>query len=224
MSDKSCYEYIGKMARVSDLHRKAEMMLLGSVNFFPFQRATLFTYSPLNYSGEGAIEAKAGKTVPFKKNILDIRSIHSLHRALTQNLPLIADGSEFAQAFPDAYSYQPLKTSVAIIPISLLNIVVSFVLLDQNKGHEPFNITELPFLSYYFTFPFQPATELNILSKRETEVLQYLANGYSNKEIAALFSVSEFTVRDHVSSAVRKLGVKHRTEAVAAGMRRGIIL
>jgi DNA-binding CsgD family transcriptional regulator len=224
MTDKSCYEYIGKIARVSDLHRKAELMLLGSIYFFPFQRATLFTYSPLNYSGEGAIQAIAGNAALFKKNILDIRSIHSLYKALTQNSPMIADGSEFAQAFPDTYSLQPSISSVAIIPISLLDIVVSFVLLDQYKGHVPFNKTELSFLSYYFTFPFQPVSELNILSKRETEVLQYLANGYSNKEIAALLSVSEFTVRDHVSSAVRKLGVKHRTEAVAAGMRRGIII
>ncbi|MBT2617148.1 response regulator transcription factor [Bacillus sp. ISL-78] len=72
------------------------------------------------------------------------------------------------------------------------------------------------------TFDSAPPTYL--LSKREVEVLQYLANGMGLKQMASKMSVSEFTVRDHISSAIRKLGVNHRTEAVAVAIRHKMII
>jgi NarL family two-component system response regulator YdfI len=62
------------------------------------------------------------------------------------------------------------------------------------------------------------------LTARETEVLQHLAQGLANKQIAALLSISEHTVKFHVSSIYSKLGAANRTEAVRIGARRGLIL
>lgn len=62
------------------------------------------------------------------------------------------------------------------------------------------------------------------LTPRESEVLQMLANGLANKEIAARLSISEHTVKFHVASILGKLGAASRTEAVALGIRRGIVL
>ncbi|USK36135.1 LuxR C-terminal-related transcriptional regulator [Bacillus sp. F19] len=62
-----------------------------------------------------------------------------------------------------------------------------------------------------------------MLSNRETEVLQHLANGYCMKEMASYMKISEFTVRDYISAVIRKLGVNHRAEAVAARLRKGMI-
>jgi two-component system, NarL family, response regulator YdfI len=62
------------------------------------------------------------------------------------------------------------------------------------------------------------------LTPREIKVLQMLANGWANKEIAARLSISEHTVKFHVASIVGKLGAASRTEAVALGIRRGIVL
>lgn len=62
-----------------------------------------------------------------------------------------------------------------------------------------------------------------ILTGREFEVLQGLAAGFSNKEIAAHLSLSEQTVKFHLSSIYRKLEVKNRTAALSAALDVGII-
>lgn len=62
------------------------------------------------------------------------------------------------------------------------------------------------------------------LTDREMEVLQLLAQGLANKQIAVKLSISEHTVKFHVSSIYTKLGVANRTEAVRMGVRKGLIL
>ncbi len=52
------------------------------------------------------------------------------------------------------------------------------------------------------------------LSERESEVLQRLSQGLSNREIAAALYISEGTVKNHVSSIIAKLGLRDRTQAV----------
>ena len=62
------------------------------------------------------------------------------------------------------------------------------------------------------------------LTKREKEVLQMLAAGLGNKEIAAKLNISDHTAKFHVGSIFGKLGVSTRAEAVARGIRRGLVL
>jgi len=62
------------------------------------------------------------------------------------------------------------------------------------------------------------------LTARELEVLQLLAQGMANKQIALRLKISEHTVKFHVSSIYTKLGAANRTEAVRLGVRRGLIL
>jgi DNA-binding NarL/FixJ family response regulator len=61
------------------------------------------------------------------------------------------------------------------------------------------------------------------LSKREVDVLQKIAGGNRNGDMAALLFISEETVKGHVKHIMEKLGASDRTEAVAIGIRRGII-
>jgi DNA-binding NarL/FixJ family response regulator len=61
------------------------------------------------------------------------------------------------------------------------------------------------------------------LSDREIEVLQKVAGGNRNSDIAALLFISEETVKGHVKHILEKLGASDRTEAVAIAVRRGII-
>jgi DNA-binding NarL/FixJ family response regulator len=63
--------------------------------------------------------------------------------------------------------------------------------------------------------PFYP------LSKREMEVLNYLTDGLSNKEIAVSLGISHQTVKNHVTSILRKLGVDDRTQAAVFAIKRG---
>lgn len=63
--------------------------------------------------------------------------------------------------------------------------------------------------------PFQP------LSNREMEVLTHVTKGLSNKEIALILRISQQTVKNHVTSILRKLGVEDRTQAAIYALRRG---
>ena len=66
-------------------------------------------------------------------------------------------------------------------------------------------------------------TLLRELSDREVEVLQYVAGGKSNKEIADQLMISEKTVKAHLRSIFRKLEVGDRAQAVAHAMRKGLV-
>lgn len=63
----------------------------------------------------------------------------------------------------------------------------------------------------------------SVLSEREMEVLQYVAKGASNKEIAAELFISPRTVQVHLYNVFCKMGVGSRTEAVFEGVKRGWI-
>jgi len=61
------------------------------------------------------------------------------------------------------------------------------------------------------------------LTPREVEVLRRLAEGNRNKDIGELLFISEETVKVHIKHIMEKLGATDRTQAVAIGIRRGII-
>ena len=84
---------------------------------------------------------------------------------------------------------------------SLLSPVVAACLLDRMHG----------------------TTHAEVLTEREREVLQRLAKGLQNKEIAAQLSISERTVKFHVSTILSKLAAANRTQAVSIAPERGMI-
>lgn len=61
------------------------------------------------------------------------------------------------------------------------------------------------------------------LTPREREVLDWLAEGLTNRAIAARLGISDHTVKFHVASIYGKLGASTRAEAIRRGLRRGII-
>ena len=61
------------------------------------------------------------------------------------------------------------------------------------------------------------------ITKRELEILELIANGMSNREIAEKLFVSENTVKTHLSRLFDKLGAKRRTQAVQIGKEMGLI-
>ena len=63
----------------------------------------------------------------------------------------------------------------------------------------------------------------NILTKREKEVFDLLVAGKTTKEIADILNISDKTVRNHISNAIQKIGVKGRAQAVVEFLRLGEI-
>jgi DNA-binding NarL/FixJ family response regulator len=66
-------------------------------------------------------------------------------------------------------------------------------------------------------------TAEDALSSREIDVLRLIAAGNANKEIAGQLSISEETVKSHISNILAKLGANDRTHAVTIALKRGII-
>ena len=61
------------------------------------------------------------------------------------------------------------------------------------------------------------------LSPREKDVLQMIAKGLTNKEIAHVLAISQFTVRNHINHLLEKLQATDRTEAVSVAIQQGVI-
>ena len=64
--------------------------------------------------------------------------------------------------------------------------------------------------------------ELAGLSDRESEVLEALCQGMSNKEMAEVLFVSPETIKSHMGTLIGKLGLKDRTQAVISAIRAGM--
>jgi NarL family two-component system response regulator LiaR len=71
--------------------------------------------------------------------------------------------------------------------------------------------------------PAEKATDPHCLTEREIEVLQLVAQGQSNREVADLLTISEATVRTHVSNILSKLNLCSRTQAALYALREGLV-
>jgi len=100
------------------------------------------------------------------------------------------------------------------------------------KGEHPINdsLTNRPKVAEHVLQQFQElswksesATVISPLTPREIEILQYIAQGYLNKQIAAELGISEQTIKNHVTSILRKLNANARTEAVVVAIKQGLI-
>ena len=69
----------------------------------------------------------------------------------------------------------------------------------------------------------ETATFLSPLTPRETEILNYMAQGLLNKQIASALNVSEQTIKNHITSILRKLDANARTQAVVIAIKKGLI-
>lgn len=90
------------------------------------------------------------------------------------------------------------------------NLVQEYRRLAQGNGSSILQNKDLQFIK-----------PLHVLTKRECEVLQLLAEGKSNRVISEKLEISEKTVKNHVSNILQKMSVKDRTQAVVTAIRKG---
>jgi len=133
----------------------------------------------------------------------------------------------------DAGLFNAIKARAAgyisrnIASVELINII-----RRAAKGEYPLNDTFLSqpkvaaqVLEQFQDFSWGKGVEsfVSPLTPRETEILSYMAKGYLNKQIASSLDISEQTIKNHVTSILRKLDANARTQAVITAVRRGII-
>lgn len=193
---------------------------------FPFERASVFSYSPLTNSGEGILQIDHGAFFPMNSIKENISKFPAIFFSISKKRPfyLLID-SDYTN-FPRKYVEQFQLTSLLIVPICHQTTVIGLVLIDSYTGSAPLTDTAIHSIFAYFQTVFNApshTSQLFHLSNREREVLQRLADGATIDEMAFEMGVSKFTVRDYMSSVTRKLGARHRSEAVAIGIREGLI-
>ncbi|NLT27836.1 MAG: response regulator transcription factor, partial [Dehalococcoidales bacterium] len=102
-----------------------------------------------------------------------------------------------------------------------------------SRGEYPINETFLsrPNIAQQVLKQFEDITAISsqaehvvaALTKREQQILQYIADGNTNKQIAQSLSISEQTIKNHVSAILRKLNANDRAHAVVLAIKSGLI-
>jgi DNA-binding NarL/FixJ family response regulator len=100
------------------------------------------------------------------------------------------------------------------------------------RGEHPINesLTTRPKVAEQVLLQFQELSRrteaeafISPLTPREMEILKYIGQGYLNKQIAVELKISEQTIKNHVTSILRKLNANARTEAVVLALKQGLI-
>lgn len=99
-------------------------------------------------------------------------------------------------------------------------LLLALRLVAEGKGYLQGELTS-PLLEHVSGRPAADATP--VLSPRMLQILRLVADGLANKQLARLLGISEATVKTHLKELYAKLGVGSRAEAVAAGLRLGLI-
>jgi NarL family two-component system response regulator YdfI len=130
------------------------------------------------------------------------------------------------EAVAPAASAQALQAGIrALLPSEISADQLAAALQAAAAGLVVLHPSEIPVAFPAAASASQPLAELpEPLTRREREVLQMLAAGLANKEIAARLNISDHTAKFHVAAILGKLGAATRTEAVALGIRRGLVL
>ena len=131
-----------------------------------------------------------------------------------------------AEAPPPAVFSEALRAGIsAVLPSDISPDQLAAALQAAARGLVVLHPTQFHSADPAAAAPSRALGELaEPLTPRESEVLQMLAGGLGNKQIAAKLGISDHTVKFHVASILGKLGAASRTEAVSLGIRRGLVL
>lgn len=220
-----------------------ETITEGFVNYLPFERCAIFSYSKTDELGFG-----------LSGHRLDSNAIQAITEDIN-NLPLINNGLELLRIFGNALKYlQPLYIadastefpkeyidsfqlkSIVVTPIftSSSNELLGAAILDQGPNKE-FTISQDIYTALTkfgqsagevlekFHSSMHDLNKTVHFSPREIEVLELMAAGESTTSAADILHLSEYTVRDYITSVMQKMEARNRTEAVARAIRKGII-
>lgn len=230
------------------LEQSCENICYGFGEFLPFERSALFRFSNMEQMAIGlyAHHLDKDEVKAIREQMIDIPAIqHKLNllkpvgHTMRNFQPIYIEDA--AYGFPEKVVKQFNLASMIIVPIYVPEEgqMIGGVLLDQGPGkHFPIDRTLFPALMKFG----QSAGELMLrymkpdyvnagadvregvsFSPREIEIIKLLAEGASTTEAAVKLYLSEYTVRDYISTIMKRLNAKNRTEVAVKAIRMGII-
>jgi DNA-binding NarL/FixJ family response regulator len=202
-------------------------------------KSSLSQMADIEVLGEAEVDEKVLSTIetsPPDVVLLDLEGAShdglNLCRAIKQRLPSVATISLTSQP-EDSQLFQAIKAQAS----AYLSKAVTTEELAQSirkcaQGEHPINeglinrpkVAEQILQQFYeLSRERDTAGFISPLTHRETEILNYMAQGYLNKQIAETLSVSEQTIKNHITSILRKLNVNARTQAVIVAIKKGLV-
>ena len=177
------------------------------------------------------LESISGQLVDVEPDVVLVEAAADAQEELLNAL----EDAELAQDYPvivlseqpkTAWLSKALRAGVrAVLPRDVAPEQLRAAVEAAAAGLVVIHPSELDIVFSATVGPSVPLDELlEPLTRREREVLQMLAAGLANKEIAARLAISDHTVKFHVASILGKLSASTRTEAVSAGIRRGLVM
>lgn len=140
-------------------------------------------------------------------------------RSLTGPSIIIDDGARIPDVLDaDIRAVLPPSVDGELLRAAIKVVSAGFIISDADELHGFSDGASR------FDRSFTAAGAEIALTARETEVLELLAHGASNKFIARELDISVHTAKFHVASVLAKLGARNRSDAVVIGIRRGLVL
>lgn len=190
----------------------------------------------LEANGDVAVIGEAADGVEALALLEEVQPDVALMDVKMPNLDGLATLREFRDAQPDlpvlilsmyddpAYVEEALASGAAGYLLKTVagdELVRAIKAAHAGQGYLQAEITR-PVLSRFTRSVAVETADIH-LSPRETEVLQAVADGMSNKQVASALEISEATVKTYITSLFEKLGALHRAHAVALALRHRLI-
>lgn len=193
----------------------------------------------IEITGEARITDKMSLTIevmPPDVAIVDLDAAPDSGLSLAHRIKQVTPSTAVVVLASDTSDAQLFKVIRSQASAYLSKDVSSEELCDVVRrtasGEHPINesLNNRPKVAQHILHQFQELSQqreveslISPLTSRETEVINYMAQGYANKQIAVKLDISEQTIKNHVTSILSKLDANARTEAVVKAIRRGLI-
>ncbi|MEC1176954.1 LuxR C-terminal-related transcriptional regulator [Metasolibacillus meyeri] len=191
---------------------------------FQFKRCIFYVYIPWKNEFKGMFGDQLEIVQNIKGKLTADFPIFSLKQPLYLREPHPYIEDEMIEKFN--------LSSMIFIPVADENQLYGWLELDQKGEFFPYSQMQLDTLALVgkrlgLLLSRKPTTshleKHSELNDKEHSVIYLIAEGYSNKEIASILFLSEFTVRDYVQRLLSKLQAKNRTHLVSEAFKRGIL-
>jgi DNA-binding NarL/FixJ family response regulator len=193
----------------------------------------------IEVAGEARVTDKLSKTIevmPPDVAILDIDEAIDSGFNLASRIKRVTPSAAviiLASNTSDDQLFKAIKTqAVAYLSKDITGNEICEIVKSVAKGERPISecVNSRPgvaaqILSQFNELSQQQAVKelISPLTSREIEIINYMAQGCANKQIAAKLNISEQTIKNHVTSILGKLDANARTEAVVKAIQKGLI-